>query len=156
MKIIKREENNNQLANTAYSPVRDLFEDFFRMPSLMDEMFSRTIIMPNYYTLNADVWEEDENFFVKMALPGVSKDDVVLEIESDIIRIQGGKKVQKEDDKNKKYYFRSMETHFEQTFNLPKVVDAEKAEAKFKDGVLEVKLPKAEQYKPKRISIKEG
>ncbi len=155
MKIIKREENNNQLANTAYSPVRDLFEDFFRMPSLMDEMFSRTI-MPNYYTLNADVWEEDENFFVKMALPGVSKDDVVLEIESDIIRIQGGKKVQKEDDKNKKYYFRSMETHFEQTFNLPKVVDAEKAEAKFKDGVLEVKLPKAEQYKPKRISIKEG
>ncbi len=91
-----------------------------------------------------------------MALPGVSKDDVVLEIESDIIRIQGGKKVQKEDDKNKKYYFRSMETHFEQTFNLPKVVDAEKAEAKFKDGVLEVKLPKAEQYKPKRISIKEG
>ncbi len=153
MKIIKKEENNSQLSNTVYSPVRGLLEDFFRMPSLMDEMFSRTI-MPNYSTLNADIWEEDDNFFVKMALPGVSKDDVVIEIESDVIRIQGGKKVVEEDEKNRKYYFRSMDTYFEQTFNLPKVVDAEKAEAKFKDGVLEVKLPKAEAYKPKRISIK--
>lgn len=153
MKITKRKDNdNNQITTASYSPVRSMFDEFFRMPSLVDEMFNRSM-MPSYSSLSADVWEEDDNFFVKMALPGVSKDDVEIEIDADVIRIKGGKKVEKKDDNKKKYYFRSLDTQFEQAFNLPTVVDAEKAEAKFKDGVLEVKLPKADQYKPKKISV---
>lgn len=153
MKITKRNNNdNNQLATTSYSPVRSMFDDFFRMPSLIDEMFNRTM-MPSYSTLSADVWEEDDNFFVKMALPGVTKEDVEIEIDADTIRIKGGKKVEEKEDTKKKYYFRSLDTQFEQSFNLPTVVDADKAQATFKDGVLEVKLPKAEAYKPKKVEI---
>ncbi len=153
MKITKRNNNdNNQLVTTSYSPVRSMFDDFFRMPSLIDEMFNRSM-MPSYSTLSADVWEEDDNFFVKMALPGVAKEDVEIEIDADTIRIKGGKKVEEKEDTKKKYYFRSLDTQFEQSFNLPTVVDADKAQATFKDGVLEVKLPKAEAYKPKKIEI---
>ncbi len=153
MKITKRNNNDNtQLATTSYSPVRSMFDDFFRMPSLIDEMFNRSV-MPSYSSLSADVWEEDDSFFVKMALPGVTKDDVEIEVDADVVRIKGGKKVEEKEDNKKKYYYRSLDTQFEQAFNLPTVVDAEKVEAKFKDGVLEVKLPKAEQYKPKKISI---
>ena len=87
MKITKRNNNdNNQLATTPYSPVRSMFDDFFRMPYLIDEMFNRSL-MPSYSTLSADVWEEDDNFFVKMALPGVTKEDVKIEIDADTIRI---------------------------------------------------------------------
>lgn len=154
MKITKRGNNDNtQLANPGYLPVRSMFDDFFRMPSIFDEMFNRST-MPNYSSLSADVWEEDDNYIVRMALPGVSKQDVDIEIDADMIRIRGGKREEEKEDSKKKYYFRSLDTQFEQAFNLPAVVDADKAEASFKDGVLEVKLPKAEQYKPKKLSVK--
>lgn len=154
MKITKRNNNDNtQLATNSYSPVRSMFDDFFRMPSVFDEMFNRSV-MPSYSSLSADVWEEEDNFFVKMALPGITKDEVEIEVDADVVRIKGDKKLEEKEDKKKKYYFRSLDTRFEQAFNLPTVVDAEKVEAKFKDGVLEVKLPKAEQYKPKKITVK--
>lgn len=152
MKITKREENNPQISTSLYTPVRSIFDDFFRTPSLVDDVFNRTA-MPSYSNLSADIWEEDQNYFVKMALPGVSKDEINIEIDQDVIRISGSKKLEEKDEGKRKYYFRSLDTRFEQSFNLPTVVNAEKAEASFKDGVLEVKLPKAEQYKPKKIEI---
>lgn len=153
MKITKRNNNDNTaLANVQYTPVRSIFDDFFRMPSLFDEMLNRSV-MPSYSSLSADIWEEGDTFFVKMALPGVTKDDISIEIDADVIRIKGGKKQEEKQDSKKRYYFRSLDTQFEQAFNLPTVVDADKAQASFKDGVLEIKLPKAEQYKPKKVSI---
>lgn len=150
MKITKRNNNdNNQLVT--YSPIRSMFDDFFRMPSLIDEMFRPMV--SNYSNLSADVWEEDDNFYIRMALPGVPKENIEIEIDADRIRIKGGQKVEEKEDNKKKYYFRSLDTQFEQSFNLPTVVDADKAQATFKDGVLEVKLPKAEAYKPKKIQI---
>lgn len=152
MKITKREENNPQVTTSLYTPVRGIFDDFFRMPSLVDEMFNRSYA-PSYTSLFADIWEENDSYFVKMALPGVSKDEINIEIDQDVIRITGTKKVEEEDESKRKYYFKSLDTRFEQSFNLPSIVDAEKSEASFNDGVLEVKLPKAEQYKPKKIEI---
>lgn len=155
MKITKRDNNNTQqLATTSYSPIRTMFDDFFRMPSLIDEMFNRSL-MPSYSSLSADVWEEDENFFIRMALPGISKDGVEIEIDADTIRIRGSKRTEEKEDSKRKYYFKSLDTQFEQSFNLPTVVDADKAQATFKDGVLEVRLPKAEAYKPKKLTITE-
>jgi len=152
MKDVKRKDGT-QLPISTYTPVRSIFDDFFGMPSLMDEFFVRPS-MPRYPNISADIWEEDDNFFVKMALPGVNKENIDIEVEADYVRIKGGQKKEEKDDTNKKYYFKSLETQFEQTFNLPTAVDSSKVEASFKDGVLEVKLPKAEEYKPKKISIK--
>ena len=153
MKITKKStEGANTLANPTYTPIRSVFDYFFRFPSIMDEMFNRSL-MPSYTSLSADLWEEEDNFFVKMALPGVSKEDIDIEIDADTIRIKGGRKEEEKDESKKKYYFRSLDTQFEQIFNLPTIVDSEKTEASFKDGILTVKLPKAEQYKPKRVEI---
>jgi len=152
MKITKREENNPQVTTSLYSPVRGIFDDFFRMPSLMDDVFGKSMV-PSYTNLSADIWEEGDNYFVKMALPGVSKDEINIEIDQNVIRITGSKKVEEKDEGKRRYYYRSLDTKFEQSFNLPTIVDSKKSEASFKDGVLEVKLPKAEQYKPKRIEI---
>lgn len=154
MKITKKNtENTSSLANPTYSPIRSVFDDFFRFPSIMDEMFNRSL-MPAYTSLSADLWEEEDNFFVKMALPGISKENIEIEIDADTIRIRGERKEEEKEESKKKYYFRSLDTQFEQIFNLPTIVDSDKAEASFENGVLTVKLPKAEQYKPKRIQIK--
>ncbi|BCX13886.1 MAG: 18 kDa heat shock protein [Candidatus Dojkabacteria bacterium] len=103
---------------------------------------------------SADVWEEGDSYFIKMALPGIKKDKINVEIDADVVRITAGEKnEEKKEEKGRKYFYRSMSSYFEQTFNLPTPVDSEKAEASFKDGVLEIKLPKAESYKPKKLSI---
>jgi HSP20 family protein len=92
--------------------------------------------------------------YIKMAMPGVKKEDIKITIEDDQVRISGGSKKEEESDKKRRYYYRSMESSFEQIFNLPCKVDSNKADAEFKDGVVNVTLPKEEAVKPKEIEIK--
>ena len=73
----------------------------------------------------------------------------------DSVTISGhSKKEERSDDDSKKYYFRSMDSSYEQSFNLPTKIDPDKAEAEFRDGVLTIKMPKANEVKPKQIEIK--
>jgi HSP20 family protein len=149
MKIIKRDSGKGSYPST-YTPVRSIFDDFFT-PTVWEDFFTT---QPSFSNLSADVWEEDDEIFVKMALPGIKKDDIKITINADNISIKGQSKDQEKEDKDKKYYFKSMETSFEQSFNLPTKVDPDKADAEFKDGVLTVKLPKVEEAKPKEVEIK--
>lgn len=149
MKIIRRDDNKGSYPTT-YTPFRSIFDDFFT-PTVWDEFFTSPT---PYSTLSADVWEEKDDVFVKMALPGIKKEDIKITINEDNISIKGETAEKEEEDKDKKYYYRSMETSFEQRFNLPTKVDPDNAEAEFKDGVLKVKLPKADEVKPREIEIK--
>jgi HSP20 family protein len=149
MKIVKRDDGRRSYPST-YTPVRSIFDDFFA-PTLWDDFFTT---QPSFSNLSADVWEEKDDIFVKMALPGIKKDDIKITINEDNISIKGQSKDEEKEDKDKKYYFRSMETSFEQSFNLPTKVDPDKVDAEFKDGVLTVKLPKTEEVKPREVEIK--
>jgi HSP20 family protein len=145
MQIIKRDNNTRNYPT--YFPFRSVFDDFFT-PSIWEERIP--ISSPS-----VDLWEEKENIFVKMALPGIKKEDIKITVEEDRVSISGQtKKAEEQKEKEKKYYYRSMESSFEQSFNLPTKIDANKVEAEFKDGVLEIKLPKIDVVKPKTIEIK--
>jgi len=149
MKIIKRDDTQRSYPTT-YTPFRSIFDDFFA-PTIWDEFFTSPT---TYSNLSADVWEEKDDIFVKMALPGIKKEDIKITINEDNISIKGESKEREEENKDKKYYYRSMESSFEQRFNLPTKIDPDKAEAEFKDGVLQVKLPKTDEVKPREIEIK--
>lgn len=149
MKIVRRDDGKRSYPTT-YTPFRSIFDDFFT-PTVWDDFFTSPT---SYSNLSADVWEENDDVFVKMALPGIKKEDIKITINEDNISIKGATTEKEEDDKDKKYYYRSMESSFEQRFNLPTKVDPDKAEAEFKDGVLQVKLPKADEVKPREIEIK--
>jgi HSP20 family protein len=149
MKIVRRDDNKRSYPTT-YTPFRSIFDDFFA-PTVWDEFFTSPT---TYSNLSADVWEEKDDVFVKMALPGIKKEDIKITINEDNISIKGETKEKEEKDQDKKYYYKSMESSFEQRFNLPTKVDPDKAEAEFKDGVLQVKLPKADEVKPREIEIK--
>jgi HSP20 family protein len=149
MKIVKRDDTKRMYPSN-YFPFRSIFDDFFP-PTTWDDFFTT---QPSYSSLSADVWEEKDNVYVKMALPGIKKEDIKITINADNMSISGHSKVEDESkEKEKKYYFRSMESSFEQSFNLPTKVDPDKVEAELKDGVLKVTLPKAEEVKPKEIEI---
>jgi HSP20 family protein len=99
------------------------------------------------------MYEGDEAFTLKAELPGFSKDDVQVEIKDNRLTLKGERK--RETDVKEAQYHRVERVYgaFQRSIKLPAVVDAEKAEAIFKDGVLKLTLPKAEKAKPKQISI---
>ena len=142
MQIVKREDPRKN-----YYPIRSVFDDFFK-PSLWEEGES-------FSSLSADIWEEKNDIYVKMAMPGVKKEDIKITVNEDNLSISGHTKKEEESkEEDKRYYFRSMESSYSQSFNLPTKVDPDKIEAKFEDGVLSLKLPKAEEVKPRQIEIK--
>ena len=150
MKIIKRTDSDSNVM--PYSPMRSMLDDFFSTGSLLDEMFSRSFTSKNLFV---DVWEEDESFSVKMAMPGVDKDSIEITTTADSVTIRGGTKKEEEKKEGKRnYYYRTLESSFEQTFNLPTKVDSDKAVASYEDGILTLALPKSEEVKPKKIAIK--
>lgn len=148
MKIIKRK---NDSLSPVYTPMRSILDDFFATPALLDSFLGGPFTSKD---ISVDVWEEGDTFHIKMALPGVDKDDVQIEVTDESITVKGHTKKEEKSDKDKKYYYKTLETSFEQTFNLPGKVDADKAEASYKDGILTLSLPKSEDTKPKKIEVK--
>ena len=148
MAIVKKTTKSNKptTSNMVYNPIRSLMEDFFA-PMFLDEVGTRS-------PLSVNVWEEKGDLYIEMAMPGVKKDDIDIEVNADTITIRGTVKKEEKDEKDRKYYYKSMEEYFEQTFNLPAMVDSSKADATYKNGILTVKLPKAEQFKAKKLTVK--
>ena len=95
-----------------------------------------------------DVIETPEEFQIKAELPEVKKEDVKVSVDHGVLRLEGERKHEKE-DKGKKYHrIERSYGSFLRTFTLPDNVDDTKVRAEFKDGVLNVRLPKTEKTKP--------
>ncbi len=105
------------------------------------------------WTPAVDIHETDDGFVIKAELPGVSKGNVSVDVHQNTLTLRGQRKHEAE-VKNERYHRveRSYGT-FQRSFVLPAVVDQDKVQATFKDGVLELWLPKSEAAKPKRIAI---
>ena len=105
------------------------------------------------WTPAVDMHESNEAFTLIAELPGFSKDDVQVEIKGNRLTLKGERK--RETDVQETQYHRMERVYgaFERSIRLPAMVDADKAKAIFKDGVLKLMLPKAEEAKPKPISV---
>jgi len=105
------------------------------------------------WTPAVDIHETDDGFVIKAELPGVSKDDVSIDVHQNTLTLRGQRK-HKAEVKNERYHRveRAYGT-FQRSFVLPAIVDQDKVQATYKDGVLELHLPKSEAAKPKRIAI---
>jgi HSP20 family protein len=100
-----------------------------------------------------DIHENDDSYSVKVDLPGVSKDDIQVDLHDSTLTIKGEKKF--EDNISRYNYLRVERAYgtFVRSFTLPQSVDADKIQATYKDGVLELTIPKKEEAKPKQIQI---
>ena len=147
MKIVKV---NQKPQDTIYTPVRSFMDDLFNYPlARWDGLF-----MKDWENLSADIWEEDNNIFVKMAMPGIKKEDIKISVTGDSITVEGNSKEESE-KKDKKYFLKTFQTSsYSQSFNLPTNVNPDDVEAKFEDGVLTVRLPKVKEAQAKQITIK--
>jgi HSP20 family protein len=148
MKIVKINEKPRE---TYYTPMRSLLDEFFSFSPLarLEDTF------PSFENLSADVWEKENKIFVKMAMPGVKKEDIKITVNRDTLTIEGKTEEEKEEKDNKKYYLKNFSSYsYSQRFNLPSQIDADNVEAEFKDGVLTVQLSKSKETESKQIEIK--
>lgn len=101
-----------------------------------------------------EIFEKEDNLVIRAELPGMSQKDIELNVENGVLMIKGEKRREKELKEENIHRAERYYGSFVRTFALPTTVDVEKIRASYKDGVLEVVLPKAETAKAKRIEIK--
>lgn len=102
----------------------------------------------------ANISETDRAYVIKAELPEVKKEDVEVSVHDGIITIRGERRFEKTDETEKTHRVESFYGSFARSFSLPPDVDESGIEAESADGVLTVRLPKAEAAKPKAIDIK--
>ncbi len=148
---------------SVWRPLQDVeemqrrFEEIFGAPLL--STWRRLPEIERQWLPSVDVFEKDGKIMVKAELPGMKKEDIDVSVVGDTLTIKGEKKTEsevKEED-----YYRSERTYgsFFRSLPLPADVDADKIEASYDNGVLEVSLPKVPKAQPKKVPVsakKEG
>ncbi len=118
---------------------------------LADDDSSNVVV--SHWRPAVDIKDEDKQFVIRADIPGVDPKDIEITMEAGILSIKGERTVEEEDESGG--YKRIERTHgtFYRRFSLPDTADAEKIEARGKDGVLEIVLPKHEKVQPRRIAV---
>ena len=127
-------------------PLARLFDTFFG--DLQGEDVSNRGWVPP-----VDIQETEDGYKLQAELPGLTKEDIQITLENNVLRLSGERKLEK--DVNKESYHRVERTYgtFSRAFALPQQVNGEGVHAGFENGVLTIVVPKAEQAKPRKISI---
>jgi HSP20 family protein len=103
-----------------------------------------------------DLVETDEEFVLRADLPGLSQEDVNVELEDNVLTVSGERKSEHEERKEGYYRVERASGAFSRSLTLPEGVDASAIKAGFDKGVLEVRIPKPEERKPRKVAISVG
>jgi HSP20 family protein len=135
--------------------LRSLREDMQRLwEGLPEARFWRWPVFEEFRTPAVDMFEKEGALFVKADVPGMTAKDIEISVNEGNLTISGERKEEKE--VKEKDYYRAERSYgrFTRQLSLPAGVDVDKAEATFKDGVVEIRLPLKEEAKTKTISVK--
>jgi len=145
------------MAVVKWDPFRDLLSIQDRMNKLFEQSLSRSRteegIAASTWTPAVDIYETPETVVMKAELPGLSRDDIEIQIRDNTLTLKGERRFAK--DVQQENYLRIERAYgaFQRSFTLPATIQRENIRAVFLDGVLELTLPKAEEAKPKKIAI---
>ncbi|MGC5296178.1 small heat shock protein sHSP20-GI [Klebsiella pneumoniae] len=147
-------------ALTPWDPFRELDElqnrlatMFGRIPQRQGARTGNEAKTTADWALMADISEDENAFLLKLDLPEVPRDAVRVSAENGVLTISGERKLEKEEQGKKFHRIERAYGRFVRSFVLPDNVDPTKVTTSMKDGMLEVRLVKAEQAKPKQIEI---
>lgn len=141
-----------------WEPVREMMD----LRRRMDRLFEDT--MRSYdpegasesaaWGVALDVAEDDQEYKVEASVPGVNPDDINITMHDSMLTISGESKREEEKEEGQWHLRERRYGRFSRTLRLPSPVEEEKIDANYENGVLTIHLPKSEETKPKRISVK--
>ena len=136
---------------TRWDPLQEVLD----MRRAMDQIMQRTATDgQQQFDLAMDIYETPDSYEIEAAMPGVKPDDVEITLNNNVLTIRGELRAEEEkEDKN--YHLRERRVGaFIRSITLPSSINADAIEAQYDNGVLRLRLPKAEEGKPKRIEVK--
>ncbi len=146
------------MAIVRWDPFRDLVALQERMNRLFEDTLTRSRVpeeglAPGGWSPVVDIYETEAEIVLKAELPGVDRNRIQLEVKDNTLILKGERNFEKDVKEENYHRIERGYGSFERSFSLPTLVDREKIKAKYKDGVLEVSLPKIESDRAQQISI---
>ena len=136
--------------DTLQGEMNRLFSSFFDTPTPGNGTTVRRWIPA------MDLVETDDHFVLKADLPGITESDVSIVFENNVLTVSGERRTEHEAKKDGYYRLERTMGSFSRSLTLPEGIDADAVDAKFDNGVLEVRIPKPAETKPRRIQIGVG
>jgi HSP20 family protein len=138
------------------------FEDIITLREAMDRLFEDSFVRPSVRPseraeLPINMWEDKDAVHIVANVPGLQADDLEINVSGDVLSIRGRFSSDAERQESKDWCWYANELWYgpvERNISLPTLVQSDRAEAKVKNGVLHLTLPKAEEVKPKTIKVK--
>lgn len=135
------------------SEIRDEIDRLFEAPLAE---FARTSQLLSGWIPAVDMYEDKDNLFVKIELPGMKKEEIDISLHDGTLSISGERKAGETSDGQEVYRSERFVGKFQRSISLPTAVAADRVKAQYKDGVLTITLPKTEEAKPKQIDVQVG
>lgn len=129
--------------------VNDLFEDFFPAPESGEDDEHRSAV----WSPRVDISETDDSHVISMDLPGLTKEDVGITLENNVLKVSGEREMSSEENEGDYARIERAYGRFFRSFNLGDGVDPEQIEATHENGVLTIRVPKTETQKTRQIEI---
>lgn len=123
-------------------PAKSEIDDAFYIPSM------------GWSMLGGDLFEDDKRVVARLEVPGLDKNDLDIEVQGDALVVRGEKRFEREGTEGRYRTLQCAYGSFRRVVPLPAAVLADQAKASYKNGVLRVELPKAEQEKPRKLTVK--
>jgi HSP20 family protein len=145
----------------------DPFQDLLAIQDEMNQLFGRAVgqggqarsqaqVAERMWAPALDISERKDAYVVTVEVPGVKAEDLDITLEDGLLTIRGERRFTKETSEQQFHRVERRYGGFRRSITLPSQVQADQIEASFEDGVLEVVVPKAEEAKPKKISVRAG
>jgi HSP20 family protein len=137
----------------------DPFRDLEALRENVNRLFQESMVprrespMAQAWTPAVDVVEDDEKIIVKAELPGLKREDIDIELTGDTLTIKGERKFENEERKENYVRIERAYGEFRRVFTIGVPVKPGEVKASYKDGILEVCIPKAEEIKPKKVEV---
>jgi HSP20 family protein len=144
----------------------DPFQDLLAIQDEMNQLFGRAVgqggqrsqgqVAERTWAPALDISERKDAYVVTVEVPGVKADDLDITLEDGLLTIRGERRFTQETSEQQFHRVERRYGSFRRSITLPSQVQADQIEASFEDGVLEVVVPKAEEAKPRKISVRAG
>ncbi len=150
--IRKSGEQKNELQRylTPFTEMERMFDDFFQRRFLTPSWFP-SLRLPDFGDLSpsVDMFEEGDDLIIKAEIPGMKKNEISIDFADDVVTISGEKKSEERSERKDYFCVERSFGSFRRKLRLPVEIQIDKAHALFKEGVLEIRMPKSETAKKK-------
>jgi HSP20 family protein len=133
--------------NRVQTRINDLFDDTFGRPKSLNTATAGVWYPP------VDILEGKDSYLIRAEVPGMKKEDFNLELKDGVLTLSGERKVEETTNGVEYHWSERLAGRFFRSFYLPQAVQHEGIKATYRDGILEVYVPKAEEAKPKQIPV---